>query len=114
MENNTNNNEKTGVFNFLYRTRIVILKGESTIVNLSILFSVIALIFAPWLVIIGALVALLLGYRFSISRNAAGFATDFGHIVKDATDNVRNVVENVKSSQEKTDSQDSGDHDQQA
>ncbi len=107
MDNNTNtNNGKTGLFSLLYRTRIMIKKGESTIVNLSVLFSIIALLCAPWLVIIGAIVALALGYRFSIQRNAEGFAKDFEHVVKDAADNVKNVVEHVKDSVEPNDNDD--------
>ena len=59
MENNTaNNNGKTGFFSLLYRTRLVITKGDTTILNLSVLFSVISLLCAPWLVVIGAIVAL--------------------------------------------------------
>lgn len=102
MESNNNNQEKTGIFNLLYRTRIQILKGDSIIINLSVLFSVIALLCAPWLVIIGAIVALVLGYRFSVERNAAGFSKDFEHVVKDAADNVKNVVDNVTKKAEST------------
>jgi hypothetical protein len=109
VENNSNNNGKVNAFGFLYRTRIVIKKGESVIVNLSVLFCIIALLFAPWLVAIGALVALLLGYRFSIDRNAAGFTSDFGRIFKDATDNVKNVVENVKNAQDTPDDREHND-----
>ena len=102
METNNNNQEKTGVFSLLYRTRIQITKGESIIVNLSVLFCIIALLCAPWLVIIGAIVALILGYRFSVQRNAPGFAKDFEHVVKDAADNVKTVVDNVTKKAEST------------
>lgn len=96
MENNTaNNNGKTGFFSLLYRTRLVITKGDTTILNLSVLFSVISLLCAPWLVVIGAIVALVLGYRFAIERNAAAFDKDFEHVVKDAANNVKSAVENV-------------------
>ncbi|MCE5344113.1 MAG: DUF4342 domain-containing protein [Eubacteriales bacterium] len=116
MENNTqtNGNEKTGLFSFLYRTRIVVSKGETTIVNLSVLFSIIALLCAPWLVVIGAIVALVLGYRFSISHNAAGFAKDFEHVVKDAASNVKHAVENVTNKKETTDEPSQPDHDKDA
>ena len=106
MDNNTTNNtNKTGFFALLYRTRIVITKGESTILNLSVLFSVISLLCAPWLVIIGAIVALALGYKFSIDRNASAFDKDFEHVVKDAAENVKHVVENVTGNQNHTDDQ---------
>ena len=100
MENNTNTNNtgKTGFFGILYRTRLMITKGETTIINLSLLFSVISLLCAPWLVIVGAIIALLLGYRFSIDRNAAAFDKDFEHVVRDAASNVKHVVEDVTGS----------------
>ncbi len=112
MENNSYG--KNNAFGFLYRTRIVIKKGESVIINLSILFSVIALLFAPWLVVAGVIIALLLGYRFSIDRNAAGFTSDFGRMFRDAADNVKNVVENVKTGDEKTETTDEHGQDGQA
>lgn len=95
----TNNTNKTGFFNLAYRTRLVIRKGEATIVNLSVLFSVISLLCAPWLVVIGAIVALVLGYRFNIERNAPAFDKDFENLVKDAADNVKQAVENVTSNE---------------
>ena len=73
---------------------------------MSILFGIISLLCAPWLVVIGALVALLLGYRFSIDRNATAFDKDFENVVKDAANNVKNVVENVTG----THHTDSGQH----
>jgi uncharacterized membrane protein len=96
MENNTSNtNGKTGFFSILYRTRLVVMKGDTTILNLSLLFGIISLLCAPWLVVIGAIIALVLGYRFSIDRNAAAFDKDFEHVVKDAAQNVKSAVENV-------------------
>ena len=98
MENNTNTNtntNKNGVFSALYRTRIMVTKNNITIINLSVLFSVIALLCAPWLVIGGAIVALVLGYKFSVDRNAEGFDKDFEHVVKDAANNVKHAVEDV-------------------
>ncbi|NLI21480.1 MAG: DUF4342 domain-containing protein [Clostridiales bacterium] len=95
MENNTNRNGKNGFFSILYRTRLMMTKGETTILNLSLLFSIIALLSAPWLVIGGAIVALVLGYKFAIDRNAEGFDKDFEHVVKDAASNVRHAVEDI-------------------
>jgi len=114
MENNTNtqNTGKSGFFSILYRTRLMLRKGDVTIMNLSILFAVIALLCAPWLVIGGAIVALLLGYRFSIDRNAVGFDKDFEHVVKDAANNVKQVVEDVTGGAHNSDNDDT-DHSQQ-
>jgi len=104
MENNSSNqnNGKTGIFSFLYRTRVVITKEDATVINLSILFIIISLLFAPWVVILGAVAALALGYHFAIDRNAAGFNGDFSRVVKNAADSVKNVVENVRNSQQST------------
>jgi len=38
-----------------------------------------------------------------MEKNAMGFAKDFEHIVKDAADNVKNVVDNVTKKAEKHD-----------
>ena len=97
MENNTNTN-KNGFFGILYRTRILITKGDTSIINLSVLFSVISLLCAPWLVVGGAIAAVLLGYKFAIERNAAAFDKDFENVVKDAANNVKHAVENVTNS----------------
>ena len=105
----TNNTNKTGFFNLAYRTRLVIRKGEATIVNLSVLFSVISLLCAPWLVVIGVIVALALGYKFAIERNAAAFDKDFEHVVKDAAENVKHAVENVTGNQNHDDDQNHSD-----
>lgn len=105
MENNTNSNYtgKPGFFSVLYRTRLMITKGDITILNLSLLFSVISLLCAPWLVVAGAIVALLLGYKFAIQRNAEGFDKDFEHVVKDAANNVKHVVEDVTGANQNND-----------
>lgn len=114
MENNTNNTnqKKTGIFSLLYRTRLLVTKGNSQIINLSVLFSIIALLCAPWLVIIGAIVALVLGYHFSIDRNAAEFDRDFENVVKDAADNVKHVVENVTGTHQDETGENHGDNNQ--
>ena len=59
------------VFSVLYRTRVKVQKDDTPILNLSLIFSIIAVCSAPWLAVIGLVVALVLGYRFSIERNAA-------------------------------------------
>lgn len=96
MENNATN--KGGFFNFMYRTRIMVTKNNVTIINLSLLFSIISLLCAPWLVVGGVIVALVLGYKFAIDRNAPGFEQDFETMVKDAADNVKQAVTNVTNS----------------
>jgi len=82
------------VFSFLYRTRVRIFKGNTTVMNLSLLFSLLSLLFAPWLVVIGSVVALVLGYRFSVARNDPGFTESFHNVVHQAAGNVKNAVDN--------------------
>ncbi len=89
-----------GVFSFLYRTRLRVDKGPTPILNLSLIFTLLAVISAPWLAIGGLIVALVLGYRFSIERNAKGFTGDFQDVVKDAAGNVKAAVDSVVKHEE--------------
>lgn len=102
MNTHTNGFDKSSLFSFLYRTRIKVMKGNTTIVNLSLIFSGIALLSAPWLVIIGALVALALGYRFSMERNAEGFSGSFGNVVRGAAGTVKSAVDSFTSEKGET------------
>ena len=72
------------VFSVLYRTRVKVQKDDTPILNLSLIFSIIAVCSAPWLAVIGLVVALVLGYRFSIERNAAEFSGSFQDVVNSA------------------------------
>ena len=83
------------VFNKLYANRIVIRRNGESIINLSLIFCLIAILTAPWLVIGGAIAAMALGYKFSFVRNAAGFNSSFETVVQDAKNNVRSVVDAV-------------------
>jgi len=91
---NTHNRDK-GFFSVLYRTRFRASKNGETVVNLSLLFSIIALLSAPWLVILGLLAALVMGYRFSIDPDGLGFEQRFDDVVRNAATNVKQVVNNV-------------------
>lgn len=82
-------------FSFLYRTRVKVSKGDIPILNLSLLFSILTVLSAPWLAVAGFIVALALGYRFGIERNAAGFTSDFQEVVRDAAGNVKAAVDSV-------------------
>lgn len=80
---------------FLYRLRLIVTRRELTILNLSALFMIVALIFAPHLCIFGLIVALVLGYHVTIKRNSPDFAADsLEDIVHNAA---KNVQESVKS-----------------
>lgn len=66
---------KTGFSNLmtrLYQCRLKIKKGSITIANLSLLFSVVALIISPHLVILGIILCLILGYHITFVKRDAG------------------------------------------
>ena len=93
--------EKTNsIFNKLYANRIVFKREGATIVNLSLIFCLIAFMTAPWLVICGVIAALALGYQFSYVRSDAAFRSHFDTVVQDAKNNVRSAVDAVTSQDE--------------
>lgn len=81
-------------FKVMYTTRIKMTRGEMPILNLSVLFSIIALLTAPWLVIAGVVVALIMGYRVSVDSSGAGFETSFQEVVQTGKENVKKVFNN--------------------
>lgn len=83
-------------FRVMYRTRVRINRGEMSILNLSVLFSLLALLTAPWIVILGLLVALVLGYRISIDKSGAGFEDSFEEVLENSKRNVRKVFDDEK------------------
>ena len=85
-------------FTALYANRISVRKNGTPVINLSLLFCIIAVLTAPWLVIGGAIAALALGYKFSYLRNAAEFAASLNEVVQDAKSNVRSAVDAVTHS----------------
>lgn len=87
--------KSTNIFNKLYANRIVVKRNGATIINLSLIFCLIAFLTAPWLVICGAIAAVALGYKFSYARNVADFTGNFDEVVQDAKNNVRSVVDAV-------------------
>lgn len=73
MENN--NKGKFGEFvKKMYQTRVKIHKGDTAVVNLSILYAVPALVCAPHITVLGVVAAMVLGYRFSFSQMDEDFA----------------------------------------
>ena len=88
-----NTAQKNRWFSILYRTRIKVCKEQTTIINLSLLFSLLAVLSAPWLVVAGFIIALALGYRFSIEKNAPHFSGDFDEVVRDAAQNVKDTID---------------------
>ena len=86
---------KTNTMNFLhkcYRARVKLRRNDTPILNISALFAALSLLISPHLVIVGAIVALILGYKFSFDKHDHAF--DGENLEK----TVRNAAENVKHS----------------
>ena len=80
---------QTRWFSFLYRTRVMVHQGDIPIVALLVAVS------APWVAVAGLAVALALGYRIHVERNAPGFSGDFQQVVHDAAEHVKAAVDKV-------------------
>lgn len=77
----------------LYRARIKVSKEETPVLNVSALAGVAAVIFAPHMVIAGAIASMVLGYKFSFTKNDPAFmGENLERMVRSAADNVRNSV----------------------
>jgi len=90
---------KSGFVNLmtkLYRARLKISKDETPVVNVSALFSLLGLIIAPHLVIVGAIASLVLGYKFAFTKNDPEFAGEnLERMVRNAADNVKASVGDI-------------------
>ena len=81
----------------LYRTRFKVKKGETTIVNLSVLFMALAvLVFSPHLAILSLILGLILGYRITIDTDDEAFReAKVDVLVKNAAENVKQAVSGI-------------------
>lgn len=99
------------VLSKLYRYRIKVKKEQTLILNLSMLFSLLALLISPHLVLVGVVVMLILGYKVSIDKNDRDFASDnLEKMVRNAAQNVKNSVSSMAqefAADEKTEKHDS-------
>lgn len=75
-----------------FRARVKIRRDDTVILNVSALFAALSVLISPHLVIVGAIVALVLGYKFSFDKHDHAF--DGENLER----TVRNAAENVKSS----------------
>ena len=94
-QESTHHNKK-GFMNFmtrLYQFRLKVKKGSITILNMSMLFSILAILISPHLVIIGAILMLILGYHVSFDKRDPDFASDnLERMVRNAGENVKDAV----------------------
>ncbi len=88
------------VFSFLYRTRVKVTKDETPILNFSLVFTIVAVVCAPWLAVIGLVVALALGYHIGVQRDASEFCGDFQQVVRDARATVKDAVDSLGGKQD--------------
>ena len=81
----------------LYRIRVKVRKGDTVIVNLSVLYMILAvLLFSPHLAIVSLILGLLLGYQINIDTNDAAFREEkVENIVRSAADNVKQAVSGI-------------------
>lgn len=85
-----------GIFDFLFRLRIKVQKGNIVILNLSSLFMLVALAISPDICVVGLIVSLVLGYKISIDRNSKDFVDDhLDDMMKNAKSNVQQAVSEV-------------------
>ena len=75
-----------------FRARIKIRREDTPILNISTLFAALTLLISPHLVVVGAIIALVLGYKFSFEKH--DHACDGENLER----TVRNAAENVKTS----------------
>ncbi len=76
----------------LYRSRVKIRKGETTILNVSVLIAILSLFLALPMTIVGIIASIILGYQFSFTGMDPDFASDSLEKM------VRNAAQNAKSS----------------
>lgn len=82
-------------FSFFYQTRLKAHKEEIPVLNLSLGFGLLAALSAPWLVAVGAISALALGYRLSIERNDPNFSGNFRKVIREAAENVKAAADQL-------------------
>jgi hypothetical protein len=75
-----------------FRARVKVRREETVILNISTIFAVLALLLSPHIVIIGAIIALVLGYKFSFDKHDHAF--DGENLER----TVRSAAENMKAS----------------
>ena len=93
---NDTKDKALGFLQKLYRSRVKIRKGDTGIVNVSILFAGLCLLLAPHMTIAGVIVSMILGYQFSFTGMDPDFSTDsLEKMVKNAAQNAKTSVSSV-------------------
>ena len=96
-----------GVMDFLLRLHLKITKGDTCIVNLNALVMIIAALAAPYLVLAGLILSLVLGYKLRLNRSASADSVE--EMLKTARKNVRQTVSRfTQESEQQTEQADGG------
>lgn len=76
-----------------YHFRIKVKKEQITIINLSLLFTLLALLISPHLVLVGIVLMLILGYKVSVDKSDKDFTgANLEKMVRNAAQNVKDSV----------------------
>jgi len=92
MTANASTTYKNWITAFLFGNRIIITKGTKAIANLPILVGIIVSLCAFRLTVFAVIIAMILGYRFSIEKYAS---ESFDAAVQDATEQVKTAVKDA-------------------
>ena len=86
-----------------FRPRVKIRRDDTPIINVSALVAVLAVMISPHLVIIGAIIALVLGYKFSFDKHDHAFdGENLERTVRNAAENVKHSVNDFTKSFQST------------
>lgn len=86
--------KRKNVFQTLFCLRVKVKKDDITIINLSILFLILVLLFSPWIIVIGFVFALVLGYRIRLDRKSREFADiSLEDTLRHAGENIKHTVD---------------------
>ena len=98
-ENETHIRTKEKAMNLLqklYRSRVKIRKGDTSVLNVSVLFAGLCLLLAPHMTIAGIIVSMILGYQFSFTGMDPDFSSEsLEKMVRSAAQNAKASVSSV-------------------
>lgn len=97
-----------------YRARVKVHRQDTAILNISALFAVVALLISPHLLILGAILSIILGYKITLDKHDHAFdGENLERTVRHAAENAKNSVSDFARSfqsgnEEKADKADDG------
>lgn len=76
-----------------YRARVKVHRQDTAILNISALFAVVSLLISPHLVILGAILSIILGYKITLDKHDHAFdGENLERTVRHAAENAKNSV----------------------